>query len=162
MTQRQAGWSYWARFIADRLKLTVDLHECLVLCGFYVAWMFHASFWTKGCFCPLNFPDVQDWSPMALVSLRAQTVEKNVSLTASLNGRVRKKWVGRRTINQTTVFEFNGMQLARCDASSSSCRSKRHHAGKCEFRTFTDWMFVCWSQRTDMKFRMRSKFTLKD
>ena len=34
MTQRQAGWSYWARFIADRLKLTVDLHECLVLCGF--------------------------------------------------------------------------------------------------------------------------------
>ena len=27
---------------------------------FYVAWMFHASFWTKGCFCPLNFPDVQD------------------------------------------------------------------------------------------------------
>lgn len=73
-----------------------------------------------------------------------------------------KKWVGRRTINQTSVFEFNGMQLARCDASSSSCRSKRHHAGKCEFRTFTDWMFVCWSQRTDIKFRMRSKFTLKD
>ena len=39
---------------------------------------------------------------MALVSLRAQTVEKNVSLTASLNGRVRKK-MGWETHDQSDI-----------------------------------------------------------